>query len=629
MAWPGVSLRSYRRVRTGDLVSTPDIVCPRVIRHTMHRISLAVICGNEESTASRWADSWLPLCDELVLVRAVGALTPDRTVDIIREACRARGTRFLFGEYGNGPGGETWPHVDHFGAARQCATDAATCEWVAWCDLDDLLSPGGAEAIRAHVQTTSADILRGWYTLPSHDRRFHRERLWRRGVLSWQLPVHERLAVVAPNARPPIESLPDSVEWVHLPLGETRERSRDRNLRIYARERERVAAEVRERQAYLAQVAYYEAQDLVYSGRSAESVAHWQTASAATNPDALQRYEAALQLLQRATTLSEVRERTTAAIAILPRRREAPGICAEMTLNLRAPHEARTWLDLARALPPETQPIPHVRPEWQGWRLDWMDARIARVQGRWIDATEADGRGLDGTAGRRVSVLHATRRAREAIACEQRWRSTCAANEAVEWIYAVSADDRESLEVMQRLGLRHVIADSSGPVAAWNAAAQSASGDVLIAMSDDWWPIVHWDSVLLDRIGDTSRPAVLAVSDGIRQDRLLCLPILTAARLEQQDGELFGPYWSVYSDDEFAWRAYRDGVVVDARDVVIPHRPVNDATRAASNEGRHYTDGLRTFCERNPEASVSRSTWDGSSCWIGRALGLDNTASST
>jgi hypothetical protein len=261
-----------------------------------------------------------------------------------------------------------------------------------------------------------------------------------------------------------------------------------------------------------------------------------------------------------------------------------------------------------------------VRPEWQGWRLDWLDARIARRQGRHLDAAAADSRTAP-----RLSILHATRRPREALAAEQRWRATCADNAAVEWVYAVSADDAESLRVMTALGMRHVVATDGGPVAAWNEAARYASGDVIVAMSDDWWPIVHWDTVILDRIGDTSRPTVLAVSDGLRRDRLLCLPILTAARLAQQDGELFGPYWSVYSDDEFAWRAYRDGVVVDARDVVIPHRPVNDATRAASNEGRHYADGLRTFCERNPEAAPVRQSWDGRGCWIGRALRLDAT----
>jgi hypothetical protein len=178
--------------------------------------------------------------------------------------------------------------------------------------------------------------------LPSHQRRFHRERLWRRGLLRWIRPVHEGLQVVAPDTRPPVERLPESVEWVHLPLGETRERSRDRNLRIYARERDRVEREVREREQYLASQAYYEAQDLDYSGRQSESTPRWEEAAEATNPDTLQRYDATINLLARARTLPEIRRRVTDAIGILPRRREAPGLASEMALNCNAPHAART-----------------------------------------------------------------------------------------------------------------------------------------------------------------------------------------------------------------------------------------------------------------------------------------------
>jgi hypothetical protein len=67
------------------------------------------------------------------------------------------------------------------------------------------------------------------------------------------------------------------------------------------------------------------------------------------------------------------------------------------------------------------------------------------------------------------------------------------------------------------------------------------------------------------------------------------MAILTRPRYEQQ-GYLFEPgFKSVYSDDYFTHCAYRDGVVVEARDVIFEHlHPIfgkapTDATYEASN----------------------------------------------
>jgi hypothetical protein len=578
----------------------------------MTTLSLAVITGNEEPVAQRWADSWLPLCDELCLVRAIGAQQPDRTVETIRAACELRGIPCRFTEYRNGDGATDWQHVDSFADARNAALDLASCDWVAWCDLDDLLSPDAVPAIRAVLDARDAPaILRGWYELPSHGTRIRRERIWRRGVARWTQPVHERLAVADRTLS--ISNLPDSVEWVHLPHGETRSRSRDRNLRIYAREDARVAREIAEREGYRAHLSHYWAQDLTYSGKPQEAHPLWIRSAAPVNADLGQRYDAHLQLLAHSRTVDDVHRHATAALAILPRRREAPGLCGERLLELGAPHAARTWADLAASLPPDDSGVPHVRRDWQTWRPDWLRARIARALGHAIEQQGAPA----------VTMVHATRRPREAIACEMRWRHVASDAGAVEWLYAIDEDDAESVRVMRALGLPHVVVPpGGGPVRAWNAGAAAARGGILVAMSDDWHPVLYWDALIRDRLPDPSTPAVLAISDGLRSDRLLCLPILTRARLEQQ-GEMFGAdYWSVYSDDEFSWRAYRDGVVVDARDIRIQHAPVNDATRARSNGERLYHDGLAAFCRRNPDAAEARRNWR-SGCWISQACGLD------
>jgi len=145
-------------------------------------------------------------------------------------------------------------------------------------------------------------------------------------------------------------------------------------------------------------------------------------------------------------------------------------------------------------------------------------------------------------------------------------------------------------------------------VAAWNAAARQCRGEVLVQLSDDWRPTKGWDTAILDAIGETSAPAVLAVSDGHRTDDLLCMAILTRARYNQQ-GYLFHPeFFSMFSDNWFSYCAFRDGVVIDARDrITFEHlhpafgKAEMDETYARSNDAKQYEEGAATFTKLKNE----------------------------
>jgi hypothetical protein len=201
--------------------------------------------------------------------------------------------------------------------------------------------------------------------------------------------------------------------------------------------------------------------------------------------------------------------------------------------------------------------------------------------------------------GAKISLLHATRgRFQQAAAARRKWLEKAANQDAIEHIFALDADDAESLQYLT-LWRNVVVAPGGGPVRAWNAAAQACNGHVLIQLSDDWEPPMGWDQIILDRIGDISKSAVLQVSDGHRTDDLLCMAILTRARYIEQ-GYLFHPdFFSMYSDDWFSECARRDSVVIDARDVVFEHlHPVfgkaeMDATYERSNDAAHYYAGGR------------------------------------
>lgn len=212
-----------------------------------------------------------------------------------------------------------------------------------------------------------------------------------------------------------------------------------------------------------------------------------------------------------------------------------------------------------------------------------------------------------------ISLLHATRgRANKALACRKEWMMKAEERERVEHLFAVDGDDEQSLKLLEGRGSEVVVVGPGGGcVRAWNEAAQRSRGELLVQLSDDWSPPRGWDGELLGRVGDTGREVVLAVGDGHRHDELLCMAVLTRRRYEEQ-GFLFYPgYKSVYSDTEFSYRAYRDGVVVEARDLIFTHHhPVftgkgMDVTYVQQNAPERYDDGARLFRERNPEAPLT------------------------
>jgi hypothetical protein len=227
------------------------------------------------------------------------------------------------------------------------------------------------------------------------------------------------------------------------------------------------------------------------------------------------------------------------------------------------------------------------------------------------------------------SILHASLgRPEKAFAAMIDWIAKSNYPDLVEYIFALNADDPTAHELINKLvpgrllGERvHVVQDQfSGSAAAWDAAAKIAKGDLLIQAQDDVEPPGLWASglmdVLLKEVGGNWRnePVVIRVSDGYRQDGLMCTAIMTMARVRQEGHFIFPGYLSVFSDDEVTFRAMRDsrmGIckLIDARDLVFRHRhhyhdksvPF-DATYSKENSAEAYIHGEKLFFARNPEA---------------------------
>jgi hypothetical protein len=307
-------------------------------------------------------------------------------------------------------------------------------------------------------------------------------------------------------------------------------------------------------------------------------------------------------------------------IRLCPDRRECFCVMATTAIEQKNFTGALHWIQLAKCL---QAPPPQGRPNWfeeawYGWRAELTHSFILRRLGladlaRNVEDQEHGGRPM-------ISLLHATRgRPEKAIEAREKFFSAALKPGMIEHIFAVDTDDKQSLADLG--GFNVVLVEPGGGcVRAWNAAAAASRGRVLIQMSDDWTPPHHWDNVILWRLKDAvEKPiaAVLAISDGIRTDKLLCMAILTRpyylAQKHETTGEpyLFHPdYLGVYSDNEFTVRAYENGVVVEARDVIFRHehplatgQPL-DAIYLAQNSRERYAHGLQVFNRRNPRYKI-------------------------
>ena len=610
------------------------------------RISLCIITGNEEKTIERFLDSFSGAFDELCIVRAIGNQVHDRTISLAKSWCGRNGKSILIGEHTNCVSGKmlpekgkvmdndpaTWPHVDDFSAARNASWSLATCPWQLWADVDDMLIPGAAEIIRLCAASGSHDQYFFAYDLRGQSESNVRERLFRTGISEWVQPVHEQCRPCRPPAdggqwRALIET---RVVYEHCPTAE-KQRDPMRNRRI-------MTYHVRWIHAYAFELHrewFYQWQ-ATKDPMEADQATRWAEVAHNTQCMPEQRFDMLLHQAQIAAEadLEHAIDLCWSAIRISPKNRSGWGDLAEYELRAGRGGRAAVMTGFMQSLPRPAETGYPLSERYHGWEGAHLRIRSLRAAGREDQARQAEDQ-LFAKNGRRVSLLHATRgRWKQAVETRNLWHRAAFRPLGVEHIFAVDADDRESLE-----GLKHyrhvVVKEPWGCVRAWNAAAAVCSGHMLVQLSDDWLPCHDWDELVwesliagarkrgafpLNTIGDDaglvfhSEPMVLAIDDGHRKDDLLCMAILTRARYEQQGGVMFSPeYFGVYSDNEFTHRAYKDGVVVDARNIVFQHRhPVFegkpfelwDETHRRQNSAERYAEGKAIFDRRNPNAHV-------------------------
>jgi hypothetical protein len=557
----------------------------------MMKLSLCVIAGNVEGIMPRFLKEIEGLADEVIVVRAIGNQEADGTFKIAHQKGCITDSYCNAGHYSNTEADahclqHLWPHVDDFAAARNKACDMATGDWLIWLDTDDTLSPDFAFQVHRLLEDIGDKDVDGVlmrYVVPEDGVINWRERIWRRGSARWRNPIHECL-----EFREGAKHMRfDGAEVIHA--SEKRSASRDeRNLRILE--------SIPEGDRTISQ-RFHIFQSLIALDRNEEAIPKAIEFIGLEGVGKNERYEAFFQLARLAHDDDTKREMLLQALATDPNRPEAYG---ELCLaNIPTDPQASLGWAAAMSAIREPQDAPwNLRRAYFGQLGIGLQGMALRANRRSEEANALETNHFIRN-GAKISLLHATRgRPAQAWRCRMKWLRAADNPDAVEHIFGLDLDDHESLPLANvRHVANHPIA-GHGPVGAWNACAAASKGQVLVQLSDDWEPVQGWDTAILQAIGDTSKPAVLAVSDGHRKDDLLCMAILTRARYKQQCYLFHPEFFSMHSDNWFSECAFRDGVVIDARDrITFEHlHPVfgkgeMDETYARSNADYRYKTG--------------------------------------
>lgn len=606
--------------------------------HKARTLSLCVIYGNESAHIERFMKSFAVACEEMVFVRAIGANDPDDTKDRIDKVAEELSIKVIHGEYFNAEETKHWKHVDRFDKARQMAFDLATCDLRMWADCDDVLPLESVPNIDQIKNSLTEDVFFCKYELPDMDHGLLRERIVGRIPMRWGSPVHEAM-VLPPNCSRLIH---EGVIIEHRPVKKEGS-SVERNLKILKHFLDNPDPEDWEPALwfYYHRDNYYHPQ-AIEGGHLHTSVKAALKAISYPNLGQVEKYECLVNL---AAIIAERLETVKTANEVLgipscgdllqdaysrrelwllnalrcdPSRREAVAGLAVLEIDRKAYPRALSYCNIMRGIPEPVQPPWTHRRAFYQWKGALLQTQCLRYNNREADARVLED-GVFEKCGRYLSICHATRRGKKALELMYLWLTMAENAGGIEWIFAVDEDDTETQEALK--GYRTVIVPAGkGPVAAWNAAAKAATGKVLVQMSDDWIPVPKWDYQILGKFGNKlSEEAVLRISDGNRKDDLMCMAILTK-RYHDRYGYMFHPeYFSMYSDNEFTWQAEKDGVIIEAQDVVFIHaHPIFNPDSYAngkikeealddvykrSNDPENYKKGLEIF-ERHKDQQI-------------------------
>jgi glycosyltransferase involved in cell wall biosynthesis len=181
----------------------------------------------------------------------------------------------------------------------------------------------------------------------------------------------------------------------------------------------------------------------------------------------------------------------------------------------------------------------------------------------------------------------------------------------VELICAVDSSDEKKWLYEKVYGDTCHIFPSENVVEATNFAAQKATGDILVYLSDDFRCPDNWGELILKEFENENRPLVLKVHDGLQKfdARVLTIPIMNRM-LYDKLGYFFHPsYKSMWVDCDLFETCQAIGAIKSARHLEFPHHHHSNPNQEIRSERdeiymrseANWNQGLEMFQRRKAE----------------------------
>jgi hypothetical protein len=210
-----------------------------------------------------------------------------------------------------------------------------------------------------------------------------------------------------------------------------------------------------------------------------------------------------------------------------------------------------------------------------------------------------------------LSLLHATRGTPErALATRKTWLDRADDADHVEHIFGIQSDDLESIKAFAAAEVYWSCttpppAWASSSVANWNICAEFSTGHILVVIADDLTPPQGWDTKLR-KLPDPETKWSCYVPDSLRQDGLMCHPVVSRA-LYNKRGYVFHPdFYGVFCDNDFSVRTQLEAPIYSVRDLEWQHAHPTNGSRESDSIVEHqnsetaYAYGGAKFMQKWP-----------------------------
>jgi hypothetical protein len=139
-----------------------------------------------------------------------------------------------------------------------------------------------------------------------------------------------------------------------------------------------------------------------------------------------------------------------------------------------------------------------------------------------------------------------------------------------EYLVALNSDDTMLNRYIIPVGAREITRPFSSSVEAINTAAEMATGDIMVIVSDDQFCPNLWDELILKEVAGQS-DFVVKTYDGL-QKSLITMPIFDRVYYNRDRYVYFPGYKHLFCDTEFTDKAYMRRRVIVRNKLVFPHR---------------------------------------------------------